>query len=432
MPNNAIAARAALERMNLREVAVAHHYTGIQADLHFFATADTDEQQELFEDRRGELCSTYGMPQQVQQKPFAFSNGVAFIPVHGTLINRFGGSWGFVTGYNFIRHQTALAGQDDDVKHIVYDHNSYGGEAAGCFECARDLKKLANGKPTLAVVDSNCYSASYALACGADKIAVTPSGGVGSVGVVAMHMDMSKMLDDWGLKITLIHAGDHKVDGNPFEALPKEVRADIQKGVDKSYAAFVTHVAEGRILDEKTVRGTEARIYRADDALAMGLIDCVATPSDAVMALVGELSGSISEQPMEDENMSVETAKPDAAAQAAADARIAERTRMSGIMNCEEAKDRTTLANHLAMNTDLSVEQAQAILKAAPVATAPVVTTPTATVPNVFKEAMNASQHPNVGADNGAGNGAATDPPHLAILRAQEMATGRKLLPVTQ
>jgi signal peptide peptidase SppA len=431
MPNNAIAARAVLDRMNLREVAVAHHYTGLPADLHFLATADIIEQQELLLQRRGELCAAYGQPIHQPDKPFAFANGIAFIPVHGTLINRFGSSWGCVTGYNFIRHQTALAGMDDDVKHIVYDHNSYGGEAAGCFECAGELKKLANGKPTLAVVDSNCYSASYAIACGADQIAVTPSGGVGSVGVVAMHMDMSKMLDDFGLKITLIHAGDHKVDGNPFEALPKEVRADIQKGVDKSYATFVAHVAEGRLMDEKKVRDTEARIYRADEALQMGLIDFVATPSEAVLAFVGGPSGSTVDPPLKETPMAAtDPVKPDAAAQAATEARTAERTRVSGIINCEEAKDRTALANHLAMNTDLSVEQAQAILKAAPVAT--VATVPAAepaATKNVFKEHMNADKHPAVGADNGpGGSGDAPEPPHIAIIRAQELVTGRKLL----
>lgn len=425
MPSNALAARAALDRMSLREVAIAPHYAGVSADMHFFATADADEQQDLLAKRRAELCSTYGMPEQQQAKPFAFSNGVALIPVHGTLLNRFGSCWGYVTGYNFIRHQTALAGNDPDVTHIVYDHNSYGGEAAGCFECAGDIKKLANGKPTLAVVDSNCYSASYAIACGADHIAVTPSGGVGSVGVVAMHLDMSKMLDEWGLKVTLIHAGDHKVDGNPFEALPKDVRSDIQKGINKSYATFVTHVAQGRELSEQVIRDTEARIYRADDALALGLIDVIASPAEALRAFIGELSGSNSQPLQEDESMSNETAKPDAAA-AAAEARLAERTRVSGIVNSEEAKGRAALANHLAMNTELSVEQAQAILKASPAeAAAPA---PTVTVPNAFKAAMDGGQHPNVGADANGGNGA-DEPPHLAIIRAQELATGQKLLP---
>lgn len=423
--NNAIA-RAVMERMNLREVAIAAHYTGLEADLQFFASADPDEQQELLAARRNELCASYGLVARTQDKPFAFSQGVAIIPVHGTLINRFGSSWGYVTGYNFIKHQTALAGADEDVELIVFDHNSYGGEAAGCFEAATAIKQLANGKPTLAVVDSNCYSASFALACGCDKIAVTPSGGVGSVGVVAMHVDMSKALKEWGFTVTLIHAGSHKVDGNPFESLLDSVKADIQTGVNKSYAAFTQQVAAGRGMEVKKVRDTEARIYRADDAMDIGFVDAIATPGEAVQAYLSEQSGS-DQQPKQENAMGGQTEKtnqPDAA-QAAADARTAERARVSGILNCEESKGREALANHFAMNTEMSVDEAKAALAVAPVAAS------SAPAPEAktdgFKAAMDSSGHPNVGADTSGGN-SGDEAPHLAILRDQERATGQKLL----
>lgn len=404
---NEAMSRATLARLHLREVAIAAHYSGLAADLQSFASANPDEQQALLAKRHDDLCASYGLEPfgGQQRKPFAFSQGVAIIPVHGTLINRFGSSWGFVTGYNFIRQQTALAGQDPDVTHIVYDHNSYGGEAAGCFECAAELSKLANGKPTLAVVDSNCYSASFAMACGADRIVCTPSGGVGSVGVVAMHVDMSKFLEDWGLKVTLIHAGDHKVDGNPFEELPKEVKADIQKGVDKSYKTFVAHVAKGRDMEEKEVRGTEARIFRADDAMSLGFIDAIATPSEAVRAFLGEPSGSTSQPEEKEDTMSQQTtASPDAAAQAAAEARTAERARVDGILNCEAAKGREDLANHLALKTDMSVEAASGILAASPKKEAAAPAQTPAAQGAGFKEAMTQTGNPNVGADN-AGKG---------------------------
>lgn len=409
--SNESMARATLARLHLREVAVAAHYNGLAADMQSFAVADPDAQQAALVKRQDELCASYGLSAYdtaAPRKPFAFSNGIAIIPVHGTLINRFGSSWGFVTGYNFIRQQTSLAGQDPDVTHIVYDHNSYGGEAAGCFECSAELKTLANGKPTLAVVDSNCYSASFALACGADQIVCTPSGGVGSVGVVAMHVDMSKMLDEIGVKVTFIYAGDHKVDGNPFEELPKDVKADIQKSVDKSYKTFTAHVAAGRDMTDKEVRATEARIYRADDAMSLGFIDAVATPSEAVRAFLGEPSGSSNQPEMEDEEMSAQTTdqKPEAAAQAAAEARTAERARINGIQNCEEAKGREDLASHLALNTDLSVEGAKGILAASPKKeAAAAATTVVTTQANGFKEAMDKGAHPNVGADNAGGAG---------------------------
>ncbi len=397
-------ARQALTRMHMREVAVAANLTTLAADLRQMAVADPAKEQASLLARREELCAAFGLNVGVQSKPFAFSQGVAVIPVTGSLINRFGSSYGWITGYNFIRSQVAAAGLDPEVDAIVFDMNSYGGEAAGCFECAADIPRLANGKPTLAVVDSNCYSACYALASQCDKIAVTPSGGVGSVGVVSMHVDISKMIDSMGVTVTFIHAGDHKVDGNMFEPLSDEVKADMQASIDKMRQNFAELVAKGRKIDVQAVIDTQARCYRADDALRLGLIDVIATPQTAVLALLGELSGSTVQLSQEKEPEMADQEKPGAqaastqdTAAAAQEARTAERTRIQGIQSCDESKGREKLASHLALNTDLSVDAAKAILAASPAeksqAAAP------AAAANHFEQAMNASAHPQVGAD---------------------------------
>ncbi len=100
----------------------------------------------------------------------------------------------------------------------------------------------------------------------------------------------------------------------------------------------------------------------------------------------------------------------------AAEVRAAERARMSGIMNCEEAKGRSALANHFAMETDMSVAAAQKALAAAPKETA-------GTHTNRFDETMNKGQHPNVGADGGAG--ADGEQSHAQrILATQKRVTG--------
>lgn len=424
-------ARQTLMRLNLNVVAVAAHQTTLMADLSRLAQADAIKEHEAFLQRRSDLCAAFGLPPAQQSKPFAFSNGVAVIPVHGTLINRFGSSWGYVTGYNFIRSQVAAAGLDPDVQAIVFDGNSYGGEAAGCFECAADIPRLANGKPTLFAVDSNCYSACYALASQCDQIVCTPSGGVGSVGVVAMHVDMSKYLDKVGVEVTFIFAGDHKVDGNPYEPLPEAVKADMQKSINTSYDAFTTLVADGREMDKQKIVDTQARTYRAADALSLGLIDAVATPSQAVLALLDELSGSNTQLSAKEPEMADQETKPGAdqastqqsADKAAADARTAERARIAGIQSCEEAKGREKLASHLALNTSMSVDEAKAILAAAPVETQQAA----AKTENPFKQAMDASKHPEVGADQAANAGdeesAATAA--KAILGNFSLATGR-------
>lgn len=371
---------------------------------------------------RNALCAAYGFNAQSQNKPFVFSDGVAVIPVHGLLLNRFGDSYGYVTGYTFIRRQRDLAMADPDVKLVIYDVNSGGGEAAGNFELAQESFDMRGTKPTFAIVNSNCYSAAYAFASSADKVYVTPSGGAGSIGVVATHFDVSKMLDNYGIKVTFIHAGEHKVDGNSFEPLSDEVKADIQARVDATYGRFVDLVAQNRGLDPKVVRDTQARCYSAQDALALGLIDGVASPMEA-LALISDGGAADDAQAMTANTDTEETAMEEA------EVKKGERDRIKAITTCEAATGRTSLANHLAYETDMSAESAQAILAAAPV-TAPVAAAPVVEGADrtAFQEAMNNGTHPEVGADTAAAEEAAAKDDALPDLCASYLAmTGKDL-----
>lgn len=433
-------ALAAISRMNMQPVLAApFSVNSIAAALTQLARADVAGEQKSALEARTELLAAYGFSQSAPaSKPFAFVEGIAIIPVHGTLLNRFGQSWGYVTGYNFIRSQMNAADADPDVKGIIFDINSYGGEAAGCFELAAEIKTLE--KPTLGVVDSNAYSAGYAILSGVDTAVVTPSGGVGSVGVISMHVSLEKMLSDAGVTITLIYSGDHKADGNPFSDLPDEVKVNMQANVDSRRQEFSALVADNRGMDVKVIMDTEAQTYRANDALALGLIDAVATPAEAVAAFLNELSGSTTNQ---ERSMSTNNANAQPGASGAesagnpvseqqlADARKAERERMSAIISCDEAKDKASLANHLALNTQLSVDEAKGIL-AASQPEAKSQPAPAATQ-NAFAAAMNADaskgKNPDVGADaegqDASAPGAQTQVQKM--LADHHAATGTKL-----
>lgn len=380
----------ALLRMNHAAVMVAVNKSSLQMDLQNLH-AETPESGAVKRDEVMEsLCAAYGFDSKAQNKPFAFQDGVAIIPIHGSLINRFGQCYGYVTGYNFIRRQRDAAMADPEVTAIVYDVNSCGGEAAGCFELADESFALRGTKPTISVVDSACYSAAYALASTSDQVVVTPTGGAGSVGVYTMHVDMSKMLENWGLNITLIHAGEHKVDGHPYAELPDDVRADMQKSVDATYNKFVESVARNRNLSVEAVKDTQARCYSADDALALGLIDSVASPIEAIRAFLGGHSEASNDETTGDSLMELNEAKQ------------AERQRVGAIIGHPNAKGREAMATHLALNTEMSVDDAAALLAVAPVAHVEVVEkTEEAAKPKneKFVEVMNKDDHPNVGPD---------------------------------
>lgn len=453
-------------RMNMREQLMwPQEQTKLTAFFQQLMEVDEGLEQASAEmHRTKQLLSAYGFPENSQQtKPFAYADGVAIIPVHGMLVNRFSYGWSWLTGYNFIRSQAQAAAADPDVHTILYDVNSGGGEAAGCFELCDDLFALRSEKATVAVVDSFCCSAAYAVASCASKIIVTPSGYAGSIGVVVMWVGYKNMLQKAGIEVQFITAGDHKVDGNPYEDLTDEMKQSIQANVDLSMDAFAALVARNRGMSDKAVRDTQARVYRASEAQTIGLIDVVAAPSKALTAFQEAVmnddeegadpngSGSDDDDQSGQENAMTpeEKAAADAASatqQAAAAAatatqaasvdaqavRTAERERMSGILNSEEAKSRPALANHLALNTEMSVADAKKMLAVAGVEKGEQASTEVTSkeVASAFTVAMASGKHPEVGAGESASTGANGEAEMSAadrILASQAKATGRKI-----
>jgi ClpP class serine protease len=64
---------------------------------------------------------------------------------------------------------------------------------------------------------------------------VTRTGEVGSIGVVAVHIDESGADEKAGLAWTFVFAGECKIDGNAHEPLSDRARATIQADVDRLY-----------------------------------------------------------------------------------------------------------------------------------------------------------------------------------------------------
>lgn len=304
---------------------------------------------------RAEVAGAWGYEDAPEgpSKDFIYRDGVAVIPVHGILLNRFNYCWGFVTGYDFIRKQMNLAAADPDVNLIVFDHDSPGGEAAGCDELAREINALE--KPTMALVNSLSASGGFWLAAPCNRIVCAPSGSVGSIGVYIQHMNIAKMLADYGVEAEFIKNGEFKTSGNMYEPLSEKDRAYLQTMVDERAVEFHRAVAEFRGIEESVVKGTEARVMRPTEALSLGLIDAAESPTTAVASFVAELGKSDEPNPddSQEEVTMAEISSEDRAAVAAE-----AKARIKGIMTHEEAAGRESLAEHLAYDTDSTVEQA--------------------------------------------------------------------------
>lgn len=329
----------------------------------------------------------------------------AVIPVFGALVNRFNSTYGFITGYNYIKNAIAAALADESVDSIILDINSGGGEVAGCFETVDYIKAARSQKEIHAVVDSSCYSAAYAIASACTSIKATPSSGIGSVGVVAMHASYEKMLENEGISVTFIKAGDHKVDGNPYEELSDSVKADMQKRIDATYQEFVSLVSVNRSLAVEDVVKTQAACYTAQEAKSIGLIDDVISVEGAVKLITeGRMSNENTVQAVDTKTEPQAQTPQTPVAQADVNA---ERSRIQSIITAEAATKNSKLAHHLAFNTSMSVEDAIQTLNAAaqdvkeqPVAQQPAAQQPAASV-NLLADAMAQTKQPQVGADAG-------------------------------
>lgn len=230
---------------------------------------------------------------QARDTGYDVVEGIAIIPIQGTLVQKLGTlrPYSGMTGYDGIRACFLRALNDSDVKAICLDIDSPGGEVAGCFDLVDEIYAARGSKPVWAILSESAYSAAYALASAADKIIVPRTGGVGSVGVIVMHVDWSQKIKNDGLQVTIITYGDRKAESNPYEPLSETARKAIQSDIDEMGRLFVSTVSRNRGIAERTVRDTEAACFLGADGVQLGLADQVASPDAAfrdLLQLVGE------------------------------------------------------------------------------------------------------------------------------------------------
>ncbi|SUZ33567.1 Putative signal peptide peptidase SppA [Roseibaca ekhonensis] len=209
--------------------------------------------------------------------PYPVVDGIAVIEIAGVLIHRGGwiGQSSGQTSYEGIAAQIEAAASEPSVRGLALEIDSFGGEVAGVFDLADRIRAVRTAKPVWAFVAEHAFSAGYALASQADRILLPRTGALGSIGVVVMHADLSGQLDQDGLRVTLIHSGTHKIDGNPYTPLPAAVRDGIQREIDMLRVLFAETVAAGRAgrMSQEAALATEAATYRGADAVAAGLAD---------------------------------------------------------------------------------------------------------------------------------------------------------------
>ena len=220
--------------------------------------------------------------------------GIAIVTIRGSLVRRASGmsAMSGMTSYEQIANEIAAAVGDKEVKGILLDIDSPGGEVAGFTELVDTIVEAGTIKPIWAVANDDAYSAAYAIASTAEQIYVTQTGGVGSVGVIAIHLDHSEADEKEGLAYRVFRAGKFKAELNSYEPLTDHASSALQEDLDRIYDIFVEMVATNRGMSVKGVRATEALTFSADKAVEVGFADQVGTLDDALSALAERIQGS--------------------------------------------------------------------------------------------------------------------------------------------
>lgn len=234
---------------------------GVTLDSAAFEAAEQKRKSNLGTKKRIHVMGLHGT---ISQHPSAFSSG-------GTSTEAFGREF-----------DAAMA--NPAIDGILIDADSPGGSVFGVPELADKIRGArGQGKNIVAVANAEAHSAAYWLATAADELWVTPSGMVGSVGVVMAHVDQSAANESEGFKVTYVTAGKYKVEGNSDEPLGEEARSEFQRHVDRYYGMFVRGVAANRGITPSQVEKDfgQGRVVGARDAVERGMADRVGTLEEA-------------------------------------------------------------------------------------------------------------------------------------------------------
>lgn len=237
------------------------------------------------------LEARLGEPLQPEEQGYEVIDRVALIPIDGViakkmnLFSRISGG----ASTQLIERDLREALADPGVDSIVLDIDSPGGSVDGTGELAEVVHAARAQKPIVAFADGTMASAAYWIGSAAQAVYLSgATAQIGSIGVVATHVDVSRAQDRVGVKTTEIYAGKFKRIASAYAPLSNEGRQSIQDHVDYIYSIFVGAVAQQRGVDEETVleNMADGRIFVGQQAITAGLVDGVSTRA----ALIAQLS----------------------------------------------------------------------------------------------------------------------------------------------
>lgn len=203
------------------------------------------------------------------------TSSVALIPIHGAISSESDASADAVIPL------IERACESDSVQHIVLEINSPGGAPNESERIVAAIEgcRADTGKKFTALIDGVGASAAYMIAIHADEVVAGRYSIVGSVGAIMRYVDASQAATRLGLREHVYRSGALKGGPSPMSG--------SDEGLDSVNQEMVVRLGQDFLAEVYAQRGDRlkapkedvftGRIWTAPDAMAMGLIDRVAT-----------------------------------------------------------------------------------------------------------------------------------------------------------
>ncbi len=225
--------------------------------------------------------------------PYLFEQqgSVGIISIKGPITNRdtFWNRLFGVTSYGAIREALVYAAENPEITDILLDVESNGGAVSGCYDTG-NLIKLVNKIKPVTGFGEQAYSAGYWLLSSAGSVYASKTSGIGSIGVIATHMEYSKKLKDDGVGVTVFRSGQYKALVNSVEPLTDSAKIQLQSQLDAAYKIFVEHVASARNVpyDYCDANMADGKEFFGEQALAAGLVDGILSYDEMMHSLLNK------------------------------------------------------------------------------------------------------------------------------------------------
>jgi protease IV len=177
------------------------------------------------------------------------------------------------------------AEKDKDIKAVILKIDSPGGTVTASDMLYHEIMKFKehSGAKVTVIIMGVATSGGYYIALPADVIFAHPTSITGSIGVVFLRPNISGLMGKIGLEMGVDKSGKNKDMGSPFRKATEEEQQIVRNLIDDLAARFLGLVVSHRKLnDEAKTNIASARIYTADDALRLGLVDQIGYLDDAV------------------------------------------------------------------------------------------------------------------------------------------------------